>query len=333
MHGVRIHTLTQFNMKSLVIKKYNRMFFLTLLAFINLNITVGIKGISINIENVQAQLSWGTWSSGAALIDSLFNATDSGGQGYYYNDNGSWNYCPDCYADVLLDEVIIYGVTPTNSPVNLTLSTIWLSDFNGLAFDWSYWNAGSLQWISYTQMPITPTDQTNSMGDPIDSVFFYPNVTVRFNQDLYEVREHFCGNAYQWGQVVNSYGSLLEGIASYPQDYYDYILDFINSVKSGAPYDLKYPGNGYSTEELGNIQAIYNGQSYRFDAFGNIAFGMAAAAYGFSLEFSKAGAGFYQILGNTSHWSYISSYFDDPYDSQMIELGYSLFMNNGGCNY
>jgi hypothetical protein len=95
---------------------------------------------------------------------------------------------------------------------------------------------------------------------------------------------------------------------------------------------LKYKGHGYSSYDLGGDMAIYNGQVYDFDDFGNITFGIAAAAYGFPEEFALAGAGFYQVYSGTSNWSFISSYFDDPNDSEMISLGYSLFYENGGCS-
>lgn len=186
---------------------------------------------------------------------------------------------------------------------------------------------------SGTPPPSTPppAPTLSPMGDPIDPLTGLPNVTTRFNEDIRLAFEQFCGSAYPFNAQVNSYGNLMEGIFSYPQDYINYMEDFINQVKGGAPWDLKADYHGYSKLDLGSEKAIYNGQEYNFDDFGNITFGIAAAAYGFPIDFSKAGAGFYQIYSGTSEWSYISSYFDAPRDQEMIEEGYSIFYNNGGC--
>ncbi|MDP3445873.1 MAG: polymorphic toxin type 44 domain-containing protein, partial [Ignavibacteria bacterium] len=179
-----------------------------------------------------------------------------------------------------------------------------------------------------TPTPTPPSIPTYSpMGDPIDLATGLPNVTARFNEDIRLAFEQFCGSAYPFNAQVNSYGNLMEGIFSYPQDYINYMMNFINQVKGGAPWDLKAEGNGYSYAELGNnYKAIYNGKEYNFDDFGNITFGVAAVAYGFPIDFSKAGAGFYQILSGTSEWSYISSYFDAPRDQEMIERGIQYFL-------
>ena len=41
--------------------------------------------------------------------------------------------------------------------------------------------------------------------------------------------------------------------------------------------------------------------------------------------FAKAGAGFYQIVSNTTKLKYLSSFFDDPYDQEMMKLGFDYY--------
>ena len=95
---------------------------------------------------------------------------------------------------------------------------------------------------------------------------------------------------------------------------------FMSNSKTGGIWDLK------SKWHLDpNVMYIYNGMLLRWDAVGNIHFGYIGASAGYSLEFLQLGAGMYQILSETSKWSYYDTYFDDPYDSSMIELGYNIY--------
>ena len=72
--------------------------------------------------------------------------------------------------------------------------------------------------------------------------------------------------------------------------------------------------------------AYYNGELFKYDDFGNYNFGVAAKAYGLSLNFSKLGAGVAQVLwGEERHWSWWKTMFDDPQDARMIERGYNHF--------
>ena len=50
---------------------------------------------------------------------------------------------------------------------------------------------------------------------------------------------------------------------------------FASMVKKGPPFDIKQPGKGFSAGEIGR-QAIFEGNVYDFDDFGNINFGYAA---------------------------------------------------------
>jgi hypothetical protein len=89
------------------------------------------------------------------------------------------------------------------------------------------------------------------MGDPIDPETGYPDVTYRFNQDIEDAFFQFCGESYAFGQYVNNYGSLLNGLVSFPADFMSYMDYFVSQVKTGGSWDLKFEGNGYSIDELG----------------------------------------------------------------------------------
>lgn len=183
--------------------------------------------------------------------------------------------------------------------------------------------------------PPPPAPTYSPMGDPIDPYTGLADVSSRFDNKINEAFDHFCGASYTFSNTVDNYGNLLEGITSFPQDYLNYMMDFYYDVKTGGPWDLKYSTHGYSYAELGNKDyAMYNGDKMQKDDFGNITFGIAAAAYGLPMEFARTGAGYYQILSGTSHLSYMTSYWDDPRDSEMIARGYAIFYSRGGCiNY
>ena len=98
------------------------------------------------------------------------------------------------------------------------------------------------------------------------------------------------------------------------------LFAFVMSVKTGAKYDLKFTWNLDK-----NVTYFYSGTRLRYDDIGNIHFGYLGASIGYSLLFLKSGAGIYQIYSGTSTWEYVSSFFDDPQDSAMIEWGYNIY--------
>jgi hypothetical protein len=99
---------------------------------------------------------------------------------------------------------------------------------------------------------------------------------------------------------------------------------FIDLVKTGALYDIKTRKMAISIRNLYGKSCEQNNVSlyvclrglFSAEELGNLSFGYLGAAYGYSEGFLKFGAGIYQILSNTSSWSYIFSYFDDPRDSK-----------------
>ncbi len=326
-------------MKTNLFKKYRKQLLLLLFLSLNLCINFTPEGVTVGVKQLLAQED--DWDTGYEWLDDILNADPTtgdiidNGYGIYAYTGSEWLYLGNSYEPInnnsYIGDVMVYGVAPDNTPVDLTLSNLWVPDEEDDNI-WYYWDyAGGVWELANDTPPPTPT--YSPMGDPIDPITGYPDVTSRFNNDIENAFMQFCGAYYDFGTAVNSYGSLLEGIFSYPQDFLDYLNYFVDQVETGGPWDLKYEGNGYSFNDLGeSYYAVYNGQVYNNDDFGNITFGIAAAAYGFPEEFAQAGAGFYQVLSGTSSWSFISSYFDDPRDSEMISLGYSIFYNNGGCS-
>src|SRR5690606_8297187 len=103
---------------------------------------------------------------------------------------------------------------------------------------------------------------------------------------------------------------------------------FIELVGPGGPYDLKNDKNSiFSINKLRKYdgKAMYNGEVFKAEDFGNYNFGVAAKAFGLSLSFSQFGAGIVQILSGTSSWDFMNTYFDDPRDTYMIGRGYNHF--------
>jgi hypothetical protein len=91
--------------------------------------------------------------------------------------------------------------------------------------------------------------------------------------------------------------------------------EFKDLVKSNAPYDLKK--HGYSERDI-CIYSLYQGQKFRYDDYGNYNYGVAAIAYGISLDNAIRAAGIYQVYSGTGFLSNPSGWFDEPRDTQMI---------------
>lgn len=118
-----------------------------------------------------------------------------------------------------------------------------------------------------------------------------------------------------------------------------------NKVKTGGEWDYKSPQRyGYLAKQFG---------STRMDQFGNVHFGIVAAAYGFPLSTSMFGAGTYQVFrqdgGSLMSWSvapplapnflaraYTNLGFgwgDNPGDSANIMEGHDYHNDVYGCSH
>ena len=99
---------------------------------------------------------------------------------------------------------------------------------------------------------------------------------------------------------------------------------FYNVFKTGAIFDIKQPGKGFSASEIGR-QAIFEGNVYDFDDFGNINFGYAAHIFGISLIEAINAAGLYQtfVQGNPDFTNW-DGFFDAKKDTKNIKFGYNF---------
>ena len=101
---------------------------------------------------------------------------------------------------------------------------------------------------------------------------------------------------------------------------------FTSKVAGGQVLDIKL--TVFSKEEYTTGHAWFEGSLYRTDWFGNYNYGVAAKAFGFSLEWSKFGAGVSQMVtgikgGAGPDWSNTAGYFDKSWDTQAIIDGYN----------
>ncbi|MYY44009.1 polymorphic toxin type 44 domain-containing protein [Elizabethkingia anophelis] len=154
------------------------------------------------------------------------------------------------------------------------------------------------------------------------------DLTREFDIQAKETNDFFSKRkAYYDKQISDLKNSIYSTKEMYDTVEYARLKEFYDLVKSGGPYDLKQKKkSNFSYKKLGReVSAIYNGQAFGAEDFGNYNFGIAAKAYGFSLNFARAGAGLYQIYSFTSNIKWISTYFDDPRDSMMIKRGYYHF--------
>lgn len=152
------------------------------------------------------------------------------------------------------------------------------------------------------------------------------DLTAEFNKKLKATKEYFAARKKDYD---NRYESLKNRNAR-PEAFIalskEQLQEFYNLVKNGSVYDLKVdPKSPFSLKNLEKVTAIYNGEIFRYDDFGNYNFGVAAKAYGYSLDFVRRGAGAYQILSGNADMSGIFTYFDDPRDYWMIGRGYKHF--------
>ena len=126
----------------------------------------------------------------------------------------------------------------------------------------------------------------------------------------------------------------------------NYYSDFMDLVKSWAPYDIK---RRFSWSQ--DLQYIFDGKTIDFDDTGNMAYGVLAKAAGMSDFIMQLGAGgynFFEAVGGWSTWNdikslefseamprikkgwayekdWISTYFDDPKDNAAIKLGVEYY--------
>ncbi len=141
------------------------------------------------------------------------------------------------------------------------------------------------------------------------------DVTEIFNKKIEELKIFFreWANDYSWH--------------AYPQK----LLDFKDKAKTNSILDLK--NNGFGINDIGEL-SIYDGKIYRYEDYGNMAFGIISREIGISCTHALMGAGLYHVYEQTIKRSEmpglnslnIFGFGDDWRDSYMIVKGY-YFMN------
>ena len=89
---------------------------------------------------------------------------------------------------------------------------------------------------------------------------------------------------------------------------------FASKVRSGGDWDLKIP-LGVSTR----YSFLYQLRDGEY--IGNHHYGYMGTVAGYSSFVLRVAAGAYQVWSGTSHWEFMSSYFDDPNDQIAINDG------------
>lgn len=161
------------------------------------------------------------------------------------------------------------------------------------------------------ETPVTPEGDKAETTEPI-----IPDLTEQFDATLAETKNHFEAKAKEFQERIDA-GLAGEGFLEEMNGW------FLGQVMPGARFDLKKPGHGYSQQEIGNEWARYRGKVFHFDDFGNYNYGVAAKAFGFSLEWAKIAAGLAQIISDGGHANNPDGAFDWRSDTQMIIKGYN----------
>ncbi|CAI8949879.1 Ntox44 domain-containing protein [Bacillus sp. IT-79MI2] len=153
-----------------------------------------------------------------------------------------------------------------------------------------------------------------SNSTPSNSIPGY-NITADFSNLMRSNRVRMESVSKQAALIQQKNIDPIQGLAQ--SRAYTYSV-FIKLVKTGGPWDykLKYgPKNEY----------VFDNQKLTGEDIGNFHFGYVGKAIGFTDIELKGGAGFYQILSKTSEWAYYKTYFDEPKDQKMIQLGIDYY--------
>ncbi|HDX9658141.1 MULTISPECIES: polymorphic toxin type 44 domain-containing protein [Bacillus cereus group] len=116
-------------------------------------------------------------------------------------------------------------------------------------------------------------------------------------------------------KIAKSSGNPVEGAVA--SRAYRYTV-FTKLVKSGGPWDYKLKYGPKTTYTFDN-------RTLTGEDLGNFHYGYVGKAIGFTDIELKGGAGFYQVLSNTWEWEYYKTFFDDPRDQEMIQVGIDYY--------
>ena len=182
-------------------------------------------------------------------------------------------------------------------------------------------NSSRKTYNNTTSKSMTDQDAVNvnlNMNTTKVDKYNYKDVTQQFNYDLLKTKKFFENNRARINGFMN-WKLILS-----PFDTSKEALEFFASmVGTGKKFDLKQDGKGYSRNDLGGKYAVYEGEIWNFDDFGNYNYGVAARAFGLPLWLALAGAGYNQTFQSwTPDLTNIIGFFDHKRDTYMILRGY-----------
>ncbi|RNC83392.1 MAG: hypothetical protein ED557_11925 [Balneola sp.] len=159
----------------------------------------------------------------------------------------------------------------------------------------------------------TPQNKEETAGNRVLEDNALLDVTEKFDAQLEETRQFF--------KELASYVDELD-IPDWKK-YAVKLLLFRKYVNNGATFDIKE--GAFSPIELGGNYALYQGEKFRFDDFGNYNYGVAALAFGITLHDAMMGAGINQLKPGrgTPDWKNPRGFFDNRRDTHMIIRGYN----------
>ncbi|WP_276374884.1 Ig-like domain-containing protein [Chryseolinea sp. H1M3-3] len=154
-------------------------------------------------------------------------------------------------------------------------------------------------------------------GNKNDNTSEWLDATKKFSKTLAETRMYFSSKYKEYDKLYKD--PEIDPLVILSMQ----LAHFTEKVKTGAPYDIKQPGKGYSPGELGGQFAWYNGRLMRFDDFGNYNYGAAAKSFGLPLELALLGAGLNQVSKGNADYGNMDGYFDHARDTLMIVNGFN----------
>ncbi|PEO52055.1 polymorphic toxin type 44 domain-containing protein [Bacillus pseudomycoides] len=160
--------------------------------------------------------------------------------------------------------------------------------------------------VSFSMQPSNST--------PANSIPGY-NITADFSNLMRSNRVRMESVRKQAAIIQQKNIDPIQGLAQ--SRAYTYSV-FIKLVKTGGPWDYKVK---YGLKN----EYVFDNQKLTGEDLGNFHFGYVGKAIGFTDIELKGGAGFYQILSGTAEREYYKTYFDDPRDQKMIQLGIDYY--------
>ena len=188
----------------------------------------------------------GEWESGfdwAAFMNTI-NYTPGT---YFNNGNGSWSYCPDCAAQVNLQEVVVYGTKPNYTPINLSTSDLWNNKPQNNVPQWRYWDyGGGGSWSE-----VVPNTTPDDIFDPYNTLYHNSNKqsmtntwsTTKFEQFIYK-----CFNGLVFDFILGPFFDILQNyIDVYWNENGDIIPNYIIEHQLSCYYVPTYNWSGKVT--------------------------------------------------------------------------------------